>query len=246
MLTIILIMIIFLGAGLIQGLTGFGSSLLAMPLLTLFIDVKSAVPLSILNSVIITLYLSYKLKGHMEARKILPLIIGSLPGIYFGATFLKSMDSEVIKLLLGLLIISYGLYSLLSKPQARKIKSLWAYLSGFSAGFIGSAFSAGGSPVIIYTTLTGWPKEIIKATLTGFFLFAAIAIASVHAATGLTDAAVIKYFSASALFSFAGVYMGSILYEKVDNQGYIRAILITLIILGLMMFLPAMTSLLTG
>ncbi len=246
MLTIILIMLTFLGAGLIQGLTGFGSSLLAMPLLTLFIDVKSAVPLSILNSVVITLFLSHKLKKHMEAKKILPLIIGSLPGIFLGARFLKSMDSAVIKLLLGSLIISYALYSLMSEPHVRKIKSVWAYISGFIAGFIGSAFSAGGAPVIIYTALNGWPKETIKATLTGFFVFAAISIAAVHAATGLTDAEVIKYFSASALFSFAGVYAGSMLYDKIDNQSYIRAVLITLVILGLMMAGTALQKILSS
>jgi uncharacterized membrane protein YfcA len=243
MLTIVLIMLIFLGAGLIQGLTGFGSSLLAMPLLTFFIDVKAAVPLCILNSLIITLYLSYKLRGFMEMRKILPIIIGSLPGIYLGATFLKRVDSEIIKLLLGLLIISYGIYSLLSEPRIKKIQSLWAYLSGFGAGFIGSAFSAGGPPVIIYTTLTGWSKDLIKATLTGFFLFASMAIAVVHAATGLTDAGVMKYFAASALFSFAGVYSGSMLYGRIGRRDYIKAVLIVLIVLGFMMCITSVRKL---
>jgi uncharacterized membrane protein YfcA len=36
-------------AGLVQGLTGFGSALLAMPLFLLFLDARTAVPLSILN-----------------------------------------------------------------------------------------------------------------------------------------------------------------------------------------------------
>jgi uncharacterized membrane protein YfcA len=246
MLTIILIMLIFMGAGLLQGLTGFGSSLLAMPLLTLFLDVKTAVPLCILNSLIITLYLSYKLRGFMEMRKILPIIIGSLPGIYLGATFLKSVDAEVIKLLLGLLIISYGLYSLMSEPRTRKVQSLWAYLAGFGAGFIGSAFSAGGPPVIIYTTLKGWSKDIIKATLTGFFLFASISIAAMHAATGLTDAGVLKYFAASALFTFVGVYAGSLLYGKIGRRGYIKVILITLIALGAIMVITALQKIFTS
>ncbi len=87
MLTFALVSLIFFMAGLIQGLSGFGSALLAMPLLTIFIDVKVAVPLCILNSFLITSYLSFKLKNYMEMKKILSLFAGSLPGIYLGISF---------------------------------------------------------------------------------------------------------------------------------------------------------------
>jgi uncharacterized membrane protein YfcA len=126
MITFLFISLIFLAAGFTQGLSGFGSALFAMPLLTLFIDVKIAVPLCILNSILITLYLSLKLKGFMEKKKILPLFLGSLPGIYIGATFLKNVEADIIKLLLGVLIVSYGFYSLLFKSVPKTIHHLWA------------------------------------------------------------------------------------------------------------------------
>ena len=242
MITLIFISIIFLAAGFIQGLTGFGSALLAMPLLTLFIDVKIAVPLCILNSFLITSYLSFKLKDYMEMRKILPLLAGSLPGIYLGIMFLKSMESDLIKLLLGLLIISYCLYTLIFRPAPRKIHRAWAYIAGFSTGFIGSAFSAGGPPAIIYTTLTGWSKDHIKATLTGFFLIGNIIIIIGHAASGLTNSLVLKYLLTSAVFVFAGVHMGSLLYERTNTQGYIKIILIILMMLGILMIGTAIAN----
>jgi uncharacterized membrane protein YfcA len=235
MLTLIFISIIFLAAGFIQGLAGFGSALIAMPLLTIFIDVKVAVPLCILNSLLITTYLFFKLKDYMERRKIAPLIAGSLPGIYLGVTFLTSVDSDIIKILLGLLIITYSTYSLAVNPRPRNIRQIWAYAAGFGTGFIGSAFSAGGPPAIIYTTLTGWSKDHIKATLTGFFFVSSLITVVVHAASGLTDALVMKYFFVSAVFVLAGVYGGSLLYDRVNRHGYIRIILIALIVLGLTM-----------
>ncbi|HDZ84026.1 MAG TPA: sulfite exporter TauE/SafE family protein, partial [Nitrospirae bacterium] len=191
MITFALISLIFLIAGFIQGLSGFGSALLAMPLLTIFIDVKVAVPLCILNSLLITSYLSFKLKDYMEMKKILPLIIGSLPGIYLGIVFLKSMESNLIKMLLGIMIILYCIYSFSSHPGPRKLHRAWAYIAGFGSGFIGTAFSAGGPPSIIYTTLTGWSKDHIKATLTGFYLVGNIIIVIAHAASGLTNTLVL-------------------------------------------------------
>ncbi|MEW6715049.1 MAG: sulfite exporter TauE/SafE family protein, partial [Nitrospirota bacterium] len=112
MMTLILISMIFLAAGFTQGFSGFGSALLAMPLLTLFLDAKTAVPLSVLNSVLITSYLSLKLRSHMERAKIIPLVLGSLPGTYIGVKFLIYAESDIIKLLLGVLIVSYCLYYL--------------------------------------------------------------------------------------------------------------------------------------
>lgn len=242
MLTFLFISLIFFIAGFIQGLSGFGSALFAMPLLTFFIDVKTAVPLCILNSILITLYLSLQLRHYMDKKKILPLFFGSLPGIYLGAAFLKNVEADSIKLLLGVLIVWYGLYSLLVQPVQRGIHRLWGFVAGFFTGFIGSAFSAGGPPAIIYTSLTGWSKEHIKATLTGFFLSASAVTAAVHAASGLTNMLVLKFFLSSAVFLMAGVYTGSRLYSMVSRQGYIRVILVTLIILGLMMVLPAVFS----
>ena len=103
MLTLMLVCLIFLLAGFIQGLSGFGSALLAMPLLTIFIDVKIAVPLCILNSLLMTSYLVFELKDYMERKKIFPLLLGSIPGIYIGVNFLINAEPYLIKILLGVL-----------------------------------------------------------------------------------------------------------------------------------------------
>ena len=235
MLTFILICLIFLAAGFIQGLAGFGSSIVAMPLLTMLIDLKSAVALCILNGLIITSYLCIQLRPHLDKRKILPLFIGSLPGIYFGVHVLKTMDTKVMELLLGLLIVIYSLYSLRFKPQVVHMRPFWAYGAGFATGLIGAAFSAGGPPSIIYTTLTGWSKDHIKATLAGFFLSSSIIIAVMHAASGITSEMVLQYFSASVLFVAGGVYYGLRLYGRIGRHGYIKLILVLLLILGIIM-----------
>ncbi len=240
MVTFLLIIVIFLVAGFIQGLSGFGSALLAMPLLTMFIDLKIAVPLCILNSLLITAYLSLKLRDHIEREKILPLLAGSLPGIFIGVTFLKNAESNILKLLLGLLIVIYCFYSLISNPAPRALHRAWAYIAGFCTGFIGSAFGAGGPPVIIYTTLTGWSRDHIKATLTGFFFSSSLITTVLFALNGLTSPLVIKYFLVSAIFVLIGVYAGLKLYDRVNRRMYIRIILITLIFLGLLMIISSM------
>lgn len=235
MLDPLLISIIFLLAGFIQGMTGFGSALVAIPLLSLFLDIKEAVPLCMLNSVVITTFLSLKMRRHLDRNKIIPLCISALPGILVGATLLKNLSSTLIRTSLGALLIAYSLYSLFSTPKTRKLHKAWAYVAGFSTGAIGAAFSAGGPPTIIYSTLNNWSKNEIKATLSGFFLFNSYLTATVHAASGLTTLQVFSYFLISAPFVLLGTVLGSICYGRIPHTLYLQLIFTFLVLMGTMM-----------
>lgn len=234
-----LVALIFLLAGFTQGVTGFGSALVAMPLLTLFMDVKTAVPLCMLNGLIITSFLSLRLRRNLDWAKIMPLFFGCLPGILVGARFLREADSGVIKILLGIMLVGYALFGLLGRLQPRRIGRPWAWLAGFATGVIGSAFSAGGPPVIIYTTLTGWTKDDIKATLSVFFLITGFFMAAAHLANGLTTATVLHYFGLSATFVLMGVWTGSIFAGRIRRDTYLRIVLLLLVAMGVMMIISA-------
>lgn len=235
MLTPLFISIIFLLAGFTQGISGFGSALVAIPLLSLIIDIKSAVPLCILNSLVITTYLSIKMRKHLDTKKILPLCVAAVPGIIAGSTILKQVSSSIIKGSLGVLLVTYSVYSLLTNPNPRKLHNAWSYFAGFLSGAIGAAFSAGGPPTIIYTTLNDWKKDTIKATLSGFFLFNSYLIAIVHAVQGLTTIEIFTYFMISAPFVLLGTVLGTICYGKIPREQYLQIIFAFLTVMGIMM-----------
>ncbi len=136
---------------------------------------------------------------------------------------------------LGTLLIAYSLYSLFSTPKPRKLHRSWAYVAGFSTGAIGAAFSAGGPPTIIYSTLNNWSKNEIKATLSGFFLFNSYLTATVHAASGLTTLQVFSYFLISAPFVLLGTVLGSICYGRIPHALYLQLIFTFLVLMGTMM-----------
>ncbi len=232
---VLLIGLIFFLSGFVQGVTGFGSALVAIPLLCLIVDIKFAVPLTVLSSLVITLYLAFKLRTHLDIKKLLPLCLSTLPGILFGVTLLKKVDSETVALLLGILIILYSCYNLFFQPRPRTLSHYWSYLAGFFSGAIGSAFSAGGPPVIIFTTLKGWNKDEIKATLTGFFLFNSSMSAVAHGITGLTSRDIFLMFLYSAPCVFAGTVAGSYCYGFFKGETYMKTVYVFLVLMGIMM-----------
>ncbi len=226
--------IFFLGS-FVQGLTGFGAGLIAIPLLTLVVDIKVAVPLYMLTSLVMTNYMAFRLRRYFDRGKILPLCIGAVPGIIAGATILKTVPSDIIRIYLGAMLIGYALYNFLCKPTPLQLHHGWGYLAGFLSGAIGTACSAGGPPAIIYTTLNSWNKNEMKATLTGFFFFNSYLTIAAHAITGMTTFTVVKYFLFTAPFVLAGTVVGSCCYGFFRTSWYLRIVLFFLLIMGVML-----------
>jgi len=227
--------LIFLFAGIVQGLTGFGAGLLAIPLLCLIMDVKLAVSLCIISTLIITTTMAYDLRRYLDYRKILPLLVGSLPGIFIGTLLLKIVDPNLIKLLLGIFLIGISCFNLVFKSQAINPPVVWGYLAGFLSGVINAAVAAGGPPAIIYTTLHDWKKEEMKATLTGFFLLNGYLTAGVHAATGMIDMTTLSYFAVTLPFVLAGTALGSRVTGRINRRRYLQIVYGLLMALGVLM-----------
>lgn len=233
----IILGIISFGAGFIQGLSGFGSVLLSLPLLAIFLDVRTAIPLVGLYGVALTVFLLVQLRQHWDWRKLYPLCAGSVPGAPVGVWLLNRLDAQIIQWIVGVVLILYALYSLLMKPVAREFARIWAYIAGFLAGCLGGAISASGPPVIVYTSLQPWSKDQIKVTLQGFFVISGLVVIVSQTVGGLMTEKVIIFFLASLPVLIFGTWIGSLLYGRVKDESYRRIMLVILGLLGLFMLI---------
>lgn len=231
-------LIVFL-AGFIQGLSGFGSVLLALPLLAIILDIKTVIPVAALYGLSIALVLLVQLREHLEWRKVWPLLLGAALGVPIGVFFLKKLDRDMIQYTLGIILISYSLYSLFFRTLRSGIGERWGYVFGFLAGCLGGALGASGPPVIVYTSLQSWSKDKIKVTLQGFFVIAGLMVIFGHAISGITTAVVLRLFGISVPAMVLGTYVGSYFYGMIEEQWYRRMVFILLAFLGTFMIYKA-------
>ena len=228
---IVIVLITFL-AGFAQGISGFGYILLALPLLTIFLDIKTVIPLVALHAFFTTFILLIELRKHLDWQKVLPLFVGSIPGIPIGVFFLKNMNTDVIQLTMGLTLVSYALFSLFSRPMIYEMKTAGVSFVGFLAGCLGGALGATGPPVIVYTSLQPWTKDKIKATMQGFYVASGLVVVLLHALNGLTTAPVLWYFLISMPALVLGTYIGSFFCGRIGEETYKKIMFILLALLG--------------
>jgi len=230
-------MLIYLGvimllAGFIQGFSGFGSVLLSLPLLALFLDVKTAIPLTALVGVLLTVLLLVPLWKDLEWRRIWPLLLGAFPGVPLGVYLLKALNGRIILVFLGLLLTGYALYGLFFPVIRRELGGFWTYFTGFLSGCFGGAFSAAGPPVIVYVSLQPWRKELIKVTLQGYYFFSGLMVVGAQAYTGLVTDQVWRLFLYSLFPLTVGTYAGHFFFGRIREETYRRVILVLLLALG--------------
>ncbi len=234
---ILITLIVGLG-GFIQGFVGFGLVLVIVPLLSMIIDVKIAIPVAGVFSWFISAFLALKMRQGIQWRTVLILVLGTFPGAFIGAYFLKYLPAALILIMLGLLLILTSLYSLSGHQTVIKRDiHLVTMLVGFVSGVLGSGVGASGPPVIAYTSMLPWNSHQIKATLLAFFMLQMIGAMLGFWSKGLLTSEVGFYI----LIAFPGFVVGAVsgvfCYQLVQRHqiNFRRIIHVLLLCLGLLL-----------
>ncbi|AEB09979.1 sulfite exporter TauE/SafE family protein [Desulfobacca acetoxidans] len=231
--TDLLLCLIAFSAGFTQGLSGFGSVLVALPLMVLLLDLKTAVPLAGLWGMTINIILLLTLRRHLDLTRIVPLVVAALPGVPLGVYFLKNVPLWLLEMVLGVLLVVFSIYFVWSGGKTRRLSRGWAYAAGFSSGCLGGSLAASGPPVIIYTALQPWPKDEIKSTLTGFFFLSGLTIIFAQIVAGLITPQVLKTSLISIPFVVLGVISGTWCYNRMETIRYRQVVVGLVTLLGL-------------
>jgi len=164
---------------------GFGSALVAMPLLAMVMDVRVAVPLVAFIATVIITILLIKDWSNIQWKSIRWFLLSSIGGLPLGIIFIKGSHESIVKICLGVMLILYSSYCL-ARPKLLRLKTeRFSFLFGFLAGVLGGAYNTNGPPIVVYGMLRQWPAEKFRATLQGFFFPASLFIIASHAVSGL-------------------------------------------------------------
>ncbi len=217
----------------VRGLAGFGSGLIAIPLLALMLPLTVAVPLIVLLDYLASSSHGIRHRELIHWRDLWPLLPFSLIGVVLALYLFRQIDAVLLGKGLGVFIILFALYSLASFAPQQIGGRLWAIPAGSLGGLIGTLFGTGGPFYVIYLKLRGLEKSDFRATFAMIFLLDGAGRLLGYLVSGFYDLDVMLLVAASVPIMMIGMYIGGHVHTEISQQTFQRTISVLLIGSGL-------------
>lgn len=220
-------------AFIVFGLTGFGSSITAMPLLAHFFPLRFAVPLMLILDLCAATLLGLKNRSSVDRRELLRLVPFMLVGIVLGVTVLVRAPERALLLLLGIFVLAYAAWSLLYRPSLKTIAAGWSAPLGTAGGVFTALFGTGGPIYAIYLARRLHDKAELRATMTSLIFISGLSRIALFATAGLYAQQNLLLLAALLLpCALLGLYIGSRLHHRLPTQRVVQAVWLILIVGG--------------
>jgi len=233
--------LIFFAGGLLHGVTGFGALIIMVPMLALFMDMSTAIPLGVLCGCSLQVYTALIYRSRVDRKVVFQVLLAALPGVWLGGSLLIHMPDVWLKAALGLLVICYVLWQLRGKlpPPVRPPSTAWACAAGFAAGIFGGAFGIIGPPIVVYATHTGWSPDAIRGFLGILFALLFGLIAILQHLRGMVGMEVWQLAIWTIPFSLIACMISRRMTARMVSEQYMRLIFLLLFLMGLILCWPA-------
>lgn len=232
---ILLIGLVIFLSSLLQGMFGFAFVLIGMPLLSFFLSIKFVAPLIALFLPLITGILTYRFRADFNYKTVLPLITGATFGIPLGIYFLIVFSDKMINTVLGVLLVTYSLYSLLTKRTPFRFPVWSAYMFGFLGGTLGGVFNTTGPPAVLYVSSQQWQKTNVVASLNFFIFITSIMVLMVHLLSGNITGEIFMTFLVLIPVMLGGMVLGIYSNRRFSEDKYRKSLFIVLILMGVLL-----------
>ncbi len=226
----------------IRGITGFGSGLIAVPLLALFLPLTFVVPLILLLDFTASLVMGGLDLKRVQWREVGMLIPFSLIGVIVGTQLLVNLPLTPMLLILAAFIAVFAVRSLLNLKGEKPVSAWWAIPASFTGGTVGGLFGTGGPPYVIYLNHRIQDKTLLRATFSAlFFIEGAVRIVTFFVA-GLLMAQTVWWNALFALPLMLGaLWVGGHVHTGLTQTHMTRLIGVLLLLASVSLTLKALS-----
>lgn len=223
-------------------MSGFGSGLVAVPLLALFLPLTFVVPLVLLTDVTASATLGGLNRRQVDWREIRRLVPAGLLGVTAGTWLLVSLPTAPLLIALGSVVILFALRNLaLPDGQRRRISALWAAPAGLTGGTVSGLFGTGGPPYVIYLSHRLNDKGVLRATFSALFFIEGTSRIIAFSISGLLlDHRLALAYLAALPVALAALWLGSHAHRRLSDRQMLRLIGLLLLVSGLSLYVKAL------
>ncbi|HZZ93371.1 MAG TPA: sulfite exporter TauE/SafE family protein [Usitatibacter sp.] len=207
------------------GLSGFGSTIISVPILAHFLPVSYLVPLMAILDLVSSVFVGTTGRKHLSKRELLRLLPLMFVGFGIGATLLVTVPDAYLRAALGFFAVAIGANAILNPALHRSISVWWCVPAGLIGGAVSTLFGAGGPIYATYLSGRLHDKSEVRATTSTVISISAFSRAAVYIVSGLLlNLAVLAGLVFLAPFVWLGLRTGHRIHVNLSQQQMRRVV----------------------
>jgi uncharacterized membrane protein YfcA len=215
------------------GLSGFGSTVISVPILAHFLPISYLVPLMALLDLASAVFVGTTGREHVSTTELKHLIPFMLVGFVLGATALVGVPDDYLRAAMGVFAMAMGLHGIANPTLHRTISRWWSAPAGIIGGAIATVFGAGGPIYATYLSGRLRDKSEIRSTMGTLISISAFIRAGVYAVAGLLlHVAIFAGLAVLAPFVWIGLKLGHRIHTGLTQEQMRRAVGALLVLTG--------------
>lgn len=222
----------------IKGLCGFANTLIFNSILSFSVNNINISPMELILGYPSNLILTWKNRNDLSYRIWMPLAILVLAGNIPGALFLKNIDTQIIKILFGFVIIFIGTemflrdYSSSKKQSSKPLLILIGFLSGILCGLFGV-----GALLAAYINRVTDNTDAFKANISAVFIVENTFRIILYCFLDIINFSVIRQAVLLMPFMLIGLFAGIKSSHYIQDKLIKKGVIILLILSGIMLII---------
>lgn len=224
---------IFLAA-MVQGMTGFGFSLVAMPFLALVMPLQLLVPILVVCSLALNILVFSRINGKLHLKRIAVLLVAGAISTPLGVQLLTVIEESILKAVVGLLVIFSAVLMMKGSKIHFHNKHITYAVTGFLSGVLNGSVSLSGPPVVLMLVNEGEEKNDFKKNISAYFLSLNVLTMPSFFIKGLIDANVLKMSAVGIAVLLIGASIGIIIGAKIEEGRFQKIVLMMIMAMGAM------------
>ena len=234
-LTIVVVFATFLIAGAVKGVIGLGLPTISLALLTVAIDLPSAMALLLVPSFVTNLWqATIGGEGKAILRRLWPFLLMGTVTVWLGSTALTRIDLAWLSALLGALLITYAAVSLAGvRPAITSRQELWlgpllGAVNGVLTGLTGSFVVPG----VLFLQAIGLSRDQLIQAMGMLFTASTLALAAALQGNDLLSIELGTMSAVALLPAIIGMALGQRIRRRLSEQRFRRVFFVSLLMLG--------------
>lgn len=215
------------------GLSGFGSTVISVPILAHFLPVSYLVPLMVLLDMASAMIIGSRNREQVSVAELKWILPFMFIGFALGVTVLVGVPDRYLRLALGVFAVGVGIHGIANPRVHSTFSRLWCVPTGIVGGAVATIFGAGGPLYATYLSGRLHDKGALRSTISALISISAFARAILYAATGLLlHWAILVGGLVLAPFVVVGLKVGTRIHVGLTQEQMRRAIGGVLVVTG--------------